>query len=131
MAKETLHCTLITPAGLAFEGDVDFVAIPAGDGEIGILPHRAPLMCELGVGSLRTRSGDDVQVWFVDAGFAQILDNQVRILTQQAIPQEEIDRADVLRMLSEINQMAVTDALSAQRKARAEARARIRLRMAR
>lgn len=131
MTKETLHCTLITPVGLAYEGDVDFVVIPAGDGEIGILPHRAPLMCELGVGSLRMRIGHNVQVWFVDAGFAQVLDNQVRILTQQAIPREKIDRSEVLRMLAEIQQMTVTDELSARRKARAEARARIRLRLAR
>lgn len=122
---------MITPVGLAYEGDVDFVVIPAGDGEIGILPHRAPLMCELGVGSLRMRIGHNVQVWFVDAGFAQVLDNQVRILTQQAIPREKIDRSEVLRMLAEIQQMTVTDELSARRKARAEARARIRLRLAR
>ncbi len=131
MAQKTLHCTLITPEGLAFEGDVDFVVIPAGDGEMGILPHRAPLMCELGVGGLRMRTGHNVQAWFVDAGFAQVLDNQVRILTQQAIPREKLDRADVLRMLAEVRQMPVTDEFSAQRKARAEARALIRLRMAR
>ncbi|NLX12349.1 MAG: ATP synthase F1 subunit epsilon [Phycisphaerales bacterium] len=131
MAQETLHCTLITPEGLAFEGDVDFVAFPARDGEIGILPGRAALMCELGVGRLRVRIGHNFQSWFVDGGFVQVLENHVRILTQQAIPREKIERSEVLRMLTEARQMPVTDEFSAQRKARAEARALIRLRMAR
>lgn len=127
----SLHCTLITPEGSAFDEAVDFVAFPARDGEIGILPGRAPLMCEMGVGRLRVRIGHNFQAWFVDGGFIQVLKNRVRILTQQAVPREQIFRSDVLRMLTEARQMPVTDELSAQRKARAETRALIRLRMAR
>ena len=36
-----------------FEGDVDFMIANGADGELGVLPHHAPLVSTLGVGELR------------------------------------------------------------------------------
>src|SRR5262245_42776077 len=83
---DILHCVVVTPERTLFDETVEFVALPLFDGEIGILPGRAPLIGRLGYGELRTRVGDTVHRYFVDSGFVQVRDNVVTVLTHRAIP---------------------------------------------
>ena len=48
---------IVTPERLAYRDTVDAVNVPGSDGELGILPHHAPLLAMLGVGELRFRKG--------------------------------------------------------------------------
>jgi F-type H+-transporting ATPase subunit epsilon len=85
MAKrERLHLSVVTPERLIVDEEVESVVIPAHDGEIGILRNRAPLMCELGVGELRYRKDGTEKRILIDTGFAQVLNNNVSVLTPEA-----------------------------------------------
>ena len=83
-----IQLVVITPERLVLEETTDFVVFTAHDGEVGILRDRAALMCELGIGQVRYQPG--TQRVFIDGGFAQVFDNAVAVLTQQAIPAEDI-----------------------------------------
>lgn len=122
-------CAIVTPEAKVFEGSVDFVSIPAHDGEIGILPNRAPLLCKLGIGVLRVRTGQTTTRWFVDGGFAQVVGNHLTILTQQALPPDSIDPAAAERALAQAAKMPATDEASRQARQDAVARARAQLRL--
>ena len=63
------------------------------DGELGVLPGRAPLIGRLGSGELRTRHGTEIERFFVDGGFAQVRANVVTVLTPRAQKAEEINTA--------------------------------------
>ena len=130
MAQHQLHLSLITPEAKIFEDDVDFVAIPAHDGEIGILFNRSPLVCQLGSGQMKIRTGETEQTWFVDTGFAQVLDNRVVVLTQKALKPEQISRDDAARQLEDARRLPVTTDDAARKRVRAEASARARLHLA-
>jgi len=86
-----LTCIVVTPEETALEQKADFVALPLYDGEIGIAPARAPMIGRLGFGELRIRSGETVSRYYVDGGFVQVADNVVSILTNRAIPADQID----------------------------------------
>ena len=51
---------IVTPERLAYRDTVDSVNVPGSDGELGILPHHAPLLAMLGVGELRHERRIDV-----------------------------------------------------------------------
>ena len=70
------------------------------DGELGVLPGRAPLIGRLGYGELRIRRGQETRRFFVDGGFAQVRDNVVTVLTPRAIRAEEIDSAAATEALN-------------------------------
>ena len=56
MAEERstyLRLELVAPAGPVYEGDVEMVVMPAVTGELGVLPHHAPLVAQLTIGRLR------------------------------------------------------------------------------
>ena len=72
-----LQCVVVTPERALLDEPADFVALPLYDGELGVLPGRAPLIGRLGFGELRIRKGDQTQRFYVDGGFVQVRDNVV------------------------------------------------------
>jgi F-type H+-transporting ATPase subunit epsilon len=95
----TLRCIVVTPEATAVDTPADFVALPLYDGEAGIAPGRAPLIGRLGYGELRVRTGDAMRRYYVDAGFVQVADNIVSVLTNRALPAEKVDRAAAAEQL--------------------------------
>jgi F-type H+-transporting ATPase subunit epsilon len=80
-----LKVSVISPEAVLFEGETDAVVAPAYDGEIGILTGHAPLMALLGNGLLRL-GGSGGQKFNVSGGFLQVINNDVRVVTEQATP---------------------------------------------
>lgn len=109
--NDTFHCSVITPERAVLETDATSVVFPAHDGEVGILPNRAPLLFKMGAGELRVESPQGSQLLFVDGGFAQMVENRLTLLTEVAKKIEEIDPAAIERQLAEAHRMPMkTDA---------------------
>lgn len=127
--NDTFHCSVITPERAVLEADATFVAFPAHDGEVGILKHRAPLLYKLGTGELRVVTAEGTQRLFVDGGFAQMVDDRLTILTEQAKRLDEIDRAAAQQALAEARTMPmVTDVqFNARQRAMRSAEVQIKL----
>jgi len=126
----TLQCVVVTPERAVLDAAVDFVALPMYDGELGVLPGRAPLIGRLGFGELRLRRGTDTQRFYVDGGFAQVRDNVVTVLTPRALKAEDIKPDVVAHDLQEAQRLAPTPAQQ-QERAKDQMRARAKLRLAR
>lgn len=77
-----LHVSVISPEASLFEGDATSVVAPAFDGGVGILTGHAPMMTLLGKGELRVDNGV-VHRFAIESGFLQVVDNQVRIVTER------------------------------------------------
>ncbi len=127
--EKTFQCTVITPERQVLDCQAAFVAIPAHDGEIGIMSHRAPLMCELGIGVMRVESEGRTQRFFVDGGFAQVVHNRVAILTEKAFASDEVDVAESKQALQDAIAMTGTTAEAQEERRKAIARASARIKV--
>ena len=76
-----------------FEGDVDFMIANGADGELGVLPHHAPLMTILRPGTLTIRQGGEEQQLLVGGGFLEVLPDRVTVLADVAEHADEISVA--------------------------------------
>jgi F-type H+-transporting ATPase subunit epsilon len=129
---KVLQCSVITPERNVFEAAATAVVIPAHDGEVGILYDRAPLLCELGTGTLRVDAVDGgTRQFYVDGGFAQVLDNKVIILTERAAPAEDLTRSNAEKALAEAKQMKNLGVEEVNARKRAMDRAKAQLHLAR
>jgi F-type H+-transporting ATPase subunit epsilon len=109
--NDTFHCSVITPERAMLAAEATFVAFPAHDGEVGILPNRAPLLFKMGAGELRVESPQGNQVLFVDGGFAQMVENRLTLLTEVAKRIDEIKPEAVAKQFEEAHRMPMkTDA---------------------
>ncbi len=88
---KTVQCVVVTPEKTLVDEPVEFVALPLFDGELGVLPGRAPLVGRLGYGELRTKNALVVRRYFVDGGFVQVKGDVVTVLTSRAIPAADLD----------------------------------------
>jgi F-type H+-transporting ATPase subunit epsilon len=81
-------CVVVTPEQQILDESLTQAIIPASDGLLGILTHRAPLLAKLGKGPLRLdlESGQ-TRLFQIDGGIAQMKDNKLTILTRTAAEQ--------------------------------------------
>lgn len=86
-----LHLEIVTPERLAYAGDVDSVVCPGVEGELGILPHHAPLLTTLGIGELRIRKAGREEAFAIAGGFAQVRPDKVVVMAETADLASEID----------------------------------------
>ena len=120
--RHSLHLIVVTPETTVLDELVDFVALPLQDGEIGIAPGRSPLIGRLGYGELRFVTGGQTRRFYVDAGFVQVANNEVSVLTNRAVPAATIDPAVAQEQLNQARgrkanseeSLAVRDRLEAQ-----------------
>ena len=91
-----------------FEGDVDIVVAPGEDGEMGILPHHAPLLTTLKPGVLKVRAGGHEELFAISGGVMEVQPTLVTVLADAAERAEEIDisRAEEARKRAEASLLA-------------------------
>ncbi len=100
-ADQKLRLLVITPEKTALDQTVDSVRFPLADGQIGILPGRAPLVGRLGFGELKFVDGQKEQSFFLDGGFVQVKQNTVSILTARLLELNQLKVEEAERLLQE------------------------------
>jgi F-type H+-transporting ATPase subunit epsilon len=100
----TLRLEIVTPERLVYSDEVDSVQLPGVEGELGVLPHHAPLITTLGLGELRIRKGSQQEEFAVVGGFLQIRPDKVVVMAETVDMASEIDleRAHQARRDAEI-----------------------------
>jgi F-type H+-transporting ATPase subunit epsilon len=82
---------IVTPERQVFSEEVDSVVCPGIEGELGVLPHHAPLVTTLGFGELRIRRGSDEEFFAIAGGFLQVRPDKVVVMAETADMASEID----------------------------------------
>jgi F-type H+-transporting ATPase subunit epsilon len=82
---------IVTPEKRVYAADVDFAALPGSEGELGVLPHHAPLISILGAGELRVRKAGVEESFAIIGGFVQVLPDRVVVMAETADLAAEID----------------------------------------
>lgn len=99
-----LQLEIVTPEAVVYNETVDKAVIHTESGEVGILPGHIPLLTVVKPGELHVEKDGKVGYLAVDVGYAEVIGDTIRVLTEAAIDIEEVD---------------VNTAVEAQRKAEA------------
>ena len=124
---------LITPERAAFSGAVDFVVLPAWEGEMGVLPGHAPFLVQLKAGLVRFRVGEEASLFAVSGGFAEVRGDRVSLFAETAEMADSIDEERARQALGRAKAELQKKDLDPMTLASAEAalrRAQVRLRVA-
>jgi F-type H+-transporting ATPase subunit epsilon len=98
-----LKLDIVTAERVVYSADVDIVVAPGVEGQLGILPHHAPLMTILQAGELVVRRGGEEESLAISGGFLEVRPDRVIILADAAERADEIDvaRAEAARKRAE------------------------------
>ena len=90
----TIRLDIVTAERVVFSDDVDVVVAPGVEGQLGILPHHAPLMTTLQPGGeLVARKGGEEISLAIAGGFLEVRPDHVIVLADAAERADEIDAA--------------------------------------
>ena len=89
-----IRCEIVSQDRTVFQGDVDIVILPGADGEMGILPHHAPVLTTLKYGVIKIRRNGKEELFAVAGGVAEVQPTIVTVLADAA---ENIEDIDIVR----------------------------------
>ncbi len=121
--KGRVQCIVVTPEKAVLDEIAEMVILPMFDGELGVLPGRAPLIGRLGAGELRLKSAGTVKRYFVEAGFVQVRSNVITVLTANAKPAESVTVEQAATAAEQAAAMPATNPVERANKTKARDRA--------
>ena len=89
-----IRCEIVSQDRTVFQGDVDMVVLPGAGGEMGVLPHHAPVLTTLKYGVVKVRRAGQEQIFAVAGGVAEVQPDIVTVLADAA---ENVEENDVSR----------------------------------
>lgn len=87
----SMRLDIVSAERVVYSEDVDVVVAPGVEGQLGILPHHAPLMTTLQAGELRVRKGGEEFFLAISGGFLEVRPDRVIVLADAAERAGEID----------------------------------------
>jgi F-type H+-transporting ATPase subunit epsilon len=83
---------VITPDRIVWDNVAEEVILPSSTGQLGILSGHAPLLTALNIGVMRIRPGKDWENIAVLGGFAEVENNEIKVLVNGAELGSKIDK---------------------------------------
>jgi F-type H+-transporting ATPase subunit epsilon len=104
---------VVTQEKLIFsEPEADMVLVPAAEGEMGVLPHHAPVLTTLGFGELVVRKGRGEERFAIYGGVVDVRPDKVVVLAETAASSYVLDEAAAeagRERARNLSQVAATD----------------------
>jgi F-type H+-transporting ATPase subunit epsilon len=127
-----IRLEIITAERQVFSDDVNAVVAPGVEGELGILPHHAPLITMLKPGEVLIRKNSEETYLFVSGGFLEVRPEKIIILADACERADEIDieRAEAAKHRAEERLKSHTPEIDMARAQAALLRSLVRLQVA-
>jgi len=127
--ERILMVSVVTPEATLLETPAQFVALPLYDGELGVAPGHSPFIGRLGYGELRVTEGSKTMRYYLDGGFVQVAKNVVSILTNNAVPADQLEPSAARDELAaaRARRASTPELLEIRQRAQLQARAKIRV----
>lgn len=82
---------VVTPDGVVFNEEVQYLRASGENGQFGVLAGHAPLLTGLNIGTLEVKDGNSTYYLAVSGGFCEVLSNKTVILAETAEVSKNID----------------------------------------
>jgi len=91
-----VHVEIVTQERMIFqEREADMVLVPGAEGEMGVLPHHAPVLTTMGFGELVVRKGNREERFVIYGGVVDIRPDKVVALADLAESSFDLDEAKI------------------------------------
>lgn len=89
--NKKIRLQITTPQKPVLDKEVDFVVLPAYEGEMGVLPGHAPYVAILNFGELRYTIEGQEETFALMGGLAEIANNEVSVFAEDIALAREVD----------------------------------------
>lgn len=105
----TYPIRLVTPEGMAFEGDVQMAIATSAAGELGIMARHTPLVADLKMGRVSIQlPSSEWRHFATSEGFLQVHDSTAMVLVEEAVDANAIDLREADELINDANNQIAT-----------------------
>ena len=113
---DMLNFELVSPERKLASVEAEAVTIPGMMGDLTAMANHAPFLTNMRPGFVVVRNGSSEDGYFVTGGFAEISNNTVSVLAEEAIEKATVNRALIDEKIAQAEQ-ALADAAPARKQA--------------
>ncbi len=113
---DTLKFELVSPERKLAAVEAEAVTIPGMMGDLTAMANHAPFLTNMRPGYVVVRNGASEDGYFVTGGFAEISENTVSVLAEEAVEKATVNRAFIENKIGQAEQ-ALADATPARKQA--------------
>jgi len=99
--NKKIRLQITTPQKPVLDKEVDFVVLPAYEGEIGVLPGHAPYVAILNFGELRYTIDGQEETFALMGGLAEIANNEVSVFAEDIALAREVDEESAKQKIAQ------------------------------
>lgn len=105
MARTKFTVEILTPEGSVFDDEVEMISTRTSVGSIGVLANHTPILAMLDPCELRLHTSETEVLSFAQGeGYMQVAGNRAMLLLEDAVPADELDKADLTARLEQRRQ---------------------------
>ena len=93
-----VHVDVVSAEEEIFSGEAELAVFPGESGELGILPHHAPLLTRVKPGTVRLKipDRDDYELIYVSGGILEVQPTLITLLADTAVRAKDLDEAKAI-----------------------------------
>jgi len=111
--RDRFQLRIVTPRQAVLDEEVREVTAPGSLGEFGVLPDHITFLTSLEIGGLRYRTDGEPRRLAIRGGFAEVADNVMTVLVDDAMFPDDIDqqaaRADLTTAEAQLRELSPLD----------------------
>jgi len=111
--RDRFQLRIVTPRQAVLDEEVRQVTAPGSLGEFGVLPDHITFLTSLEIGGLRYRTDGEPRRLAIRGGFAEVADNVMTVLVDDAMFPDDIDqqaaRADLTTAEAQLRELSPLD----------------------
>ena len=94
-----VHVDVVSAEEEIFSGEAELAVFPGESGELGILPHHAPLLTRVKPGTVRLKipDRDDYELFYVSGGILEVQPSLITLLADTAVRADSLDEAEATK----------------------------------
>lgn len=109
-----MKLSIVTPKGMVYEGEVDYITVNGDQGQLGILNNHVPIVVPIRNGFVKRVIGNNETYHVISGGLLEYSNNIATVIAQETVEGKSYDEAkkslDELRKLQkEQNRKQVID----------------------
>ncbi|OUX42155.1 ATP synthase F1 subunit epsilon [bacterium TMED277] len=111
--SERISASIVSAEKIVLEEEVESILLPGMMGDFMVLPNHGDCISSLRPGFLEAETDkNEKKRLFISGGIIEVLNNNVSILVDSAIPEEEVNSSLILDYIDELEQSLASESVT-------------------
>ena len=111
--SERISASIVSAEKIVLQGEVESILLPGMMGDFMVLPNHGDCISSLRPGFLEAETDkNEKKRLFISGGIIEVLNNNVSILVDSAIPEEEVNSSLILDYIDELEQSLASESVT-------------------